>query len=117
MVVEGFRRGVKGRVIMLIGARLESALYYQKELIELTNKFPQFEIRYSVQNIAPELLATKGRETDIYATTKMLVPDFTNIKVFLCGGDSFVKKMKKQCFLAGANMGDIYSDTFLNFPK
>ena len=109
--------GHKGRMIMLVGSRHESGLYYQSELAELKNKFPQLEVRYSVQEISPELLATQSRETDIYSTAKMLMPDFTGAKVFLCGADSFVRKMKKQCFLSGANMGDIYSDTFLSFPK
>jgi len=95
----------------------QQSLYYQSELAALSTQFSNFEVRYSVQEIKPELQATHSRESDIYATAKMLVPDFTGTKVFLCGGENFVRKMKKQCFLSGANMGDIHSDTFLSFPK
>ena len=109
--------GHSGKILLLLGARHEQSLYYQSELATLSTQFSNFEVRYSVQEIKPELQATHSRESDIYATAKMLVPDFTGTKVFLCGGDNFVRKMKKQCFLSGANMGDIHSDTFLSFPK
>ena len=109
--------GHTGKILLLLGARVEKALYYQTELAALSSKFSNFEVRYSVQEIESELQATRSRESDIYATAKMLIPDFTGKKVFLCGGESFVRKMKKQCFLSGANMGDIFSDTFLSFPK
>ena len=109
--------GHKGKVMLLIGARTETNLYYQRELMILKDKYPQLEVRYSVQEIAPELASRHSRECDIYATAKMLIPDLSNTSVFLCGNASFVKKMRKQCFLSGANMGDIYSDSFLSFPK
>jgi len=106
-----------GKILLLLGARFEQSLYYQAELTALSNNFSNFDVRYSVQQITPELQATHSRESDIYSTAKMLIPDFTGTKIFLCGGENFVRKMKKQCFLSGANMGDIHSDTFLSFPK
>jgi len=109
--------GHKGKILLLIGSRSESNLYYSKELSALKSHYPQLEVRYSIQNIAPELVSTHSRESDIYATAKMLMPSLADTSVFLCGNDSFVKKMRKQCFLSGANMGDIYSDSFLNFPQ
>ena len=110
-------RGHSGKIVMLVGAKTDKGLYYQKELADLQSQFTNFEVRYSVQEIQPEFAATNSRESDIYATTKMLMPDFSNVKVYLCGAQSFVAKMRKQCFLSGANMGDIHSDIFLSFPK
>jgi len=117
IVRDALLSGHTGKILLLTGSRNEKALYYKPELAALSKEFSQFEVRYSVQDIAPELRSTKSRESDIYATAKMLMPSFTGSKVFLCGGESFVRKMKKQCFLAGANMGDIHSDAFLSFPK
>lgn len=108
--------GHYGRVLMLIGARTESGLYYKEELAALKNQFPQFEVRYSVQDMVPELQSRHSREADVYSVARMLIPDLSGAKVFLFGGDHFVRKMKKQCFLSGANIGDIASDTFLRFP-
>lgn len=110
-------KGHQGKILLLAGSRAEPGIYYQKELSALQAKYPQLEVRYSIQDMSSTLAATHSRESDIYATAKMLMPSLAGTSVFLCGNDSFVKKMRKQCFLSGANMGDIYSDSFLNFPK
>ena len=34
-------------------------------------------------------------------------------KVYLCGAESFVKKMRRQCFMSGASMSNIKADVFL----
>lgn len=117
IVRDALFQGHLGKILLLIGSRTEEGIYYQKELSLLEKEFPQLEVRYSVQEISPELAATNSRESDIYAAAKMMMPNFSGVNAFLCGGASFVRKMRKQCFLAGANMGDIYSDTFLSFPK
>jgi len=110
-------RGHTGKILLLMGARAEAGLYYQKELDILQQRYANVEVRYSVQETVPEFAAINSRESDIYSATKMLMPDFSNVKVYLCGAQSFVSKMRKQCFLSGANMGDIHSDVFLSFPK
>lgn len=117
VVRDALIRGHQGRILLLSGARTHEGLYYQKELAMLQQQFSNLEVRFSVQDIPPDLRSVSGRASDIYAMAKMLMPDFTESKVFLAGGESFVRKMKKQCFLAGANMGDIAADTFLSFPK
>ena len=114
---DALHSGHSGKILLLMGARTDAGLYYQKELAHLQQEFSNFEVRYSVQEIDAEYEATKSRDTDIYSTAKMLIPDFSNIKVYLCGAQSFVTKMRKQCFLSGANMGDIHSYVFLSFPK
>ena len=107
--------GHKGEVLVLVGAKLESGLYYQEEFADLQRLYPQLKVHYSVQKITPGVATTNHYETDIYNTAKTLIPSFAGVSVFLCGNVSFVKKMRKQCFLSGANMADIYSDSFLSF--
>ncbi len=110
-------QGHRGRILMLLGARTQEGVYYEKELADLQQRYPNFEVRFSVREMAPEFQARAGYSSDIYTLAKMLMPDLSNCKVFLAGGASFVRKMKRQCFLAKANMGDIAADTFLSFPK
>jgi CDP-4-dehydro-6-deoxyglucose reductase, E3 len=40
-------------------------------------------------------------------------PDLEGYRAFLCGHPDLVKKLQRQSFLAGADMGDIYADAFL----
>lgn len=106
-----------GRIIVLIGSRIKQGIYYQQELKHLQEKYPQLEVKFSVADLDSEAMASQGYASNIYTTAKILLPDMSGVRVFLCGAESFVKKMRKQTFLAGANMGDISSDTFLCFPK
>ncbi len=117
IVRDALIQGHQGSILLLVGARTEEGVYYKKELSQLQQQFSQLTVRYSVQEMSADLAATNGRESNIYAAAKMLQPDFSSVTAFLCGGASFVTKMRKQCFLEGVNMGDIYSDVFLSFPQ
>lgn len=52
-------------------------------------------------------------QANVYAFVKEHWPVLSGYKVYLCGAESFVKKMKKQCFLSGASMPDILADSFV----
>ena len=40
-------------------------------------------------------------------------PELGGWRIFLCGAESFTRKARRQCFLAGAGMRDISVDSFL----
>ena len=109
--------GHSGHILVLIGARTKEGIYYQQEFKELQEKYPQLEVKFSVAELDEDLIASQGHASDIYTSAKVLVPDLTNVRVFICGDQKFVRKMRKQIFLDGANFGDIYTDTFLCFPE
>jgi hypothetical protein len=52
---------------------------------------------------------------DVYDYCKSNFTDLAAWRVFLCGAESFVRKMRKQCFLSGAAMSDISADSFIAF--
>lgn len=109
--------GHTGRILLLIGSRIKQGLYYHNELKILQDSFPNLEVKFSVAELDNESMATQSHASDIYTFASILIPDMSGVRVFLCGADSFIKKMRRQTFLAGANMGDISTDTFLCFPK
>ncbi len=109
--------GHTGRILLLIGSRTKQGLYYEEELKALQRDYPQLEVKFSVSELDRDEAATKSHSRDIYSYAKVLMPDLAGAKVFLCGGESFVRKMRRQCFLNGANMDDIASDIFLCFPS
>ncbi|MCM2680085.1 FAD-binding oxidoreductase [Echinimonas agarilytica] len=111
---------------LFVGAKDAKQLYLMDELKALVTQYPQLHVHYVVQQGAYEWLNTTHadsafseidryqlNEGDIYQYSKNLLPDCKGYRVFLCGADSFVRKMKKQCFLAGAAMSEISADTFL----
>ncbi len=105
IVRDALLQGHKQDIVMLLGAKTKDSLYYQAEIGKLSNDYPQLRVYYSVAELQ--------EDDHVYAKAQSLIPDFTGYRVFLSGGDSFVQKMRKQCFLAGANMTDISADIFL----
>ncbi len=101
-----------GPIKLLVGAKSASNFYYQNELKQIALNHKNVHIDFISQSPTEATDCVSG---DIYAYSKSFVEEFKGIKVFLCGAESFVKKMKKQCFLAGANMQDIHSDPFIAF--
>ena len=111
IVRDALIQGHKGQITMIIGARYSSQFYLVKELIALTDRYNNFSIEF----VAMESTNGIFNQGDIYQISKDRVSSLKDHKVFLCGAASFVKKMKKQCFLAGAAMKDIASDSFMPF--
>jgi NAD(P)H-flavin reductase len=54
-----------------------------------------------------------GRVNDVVLSQ---LPNLKSWRVFLCGHPGMVNQMKKQVFLKGASMADIYADAFLVTP-
>lgn len=103
-------QGHQGDIHFLIGAANEQGLYMKETIEAFSRQYPQVKIYYSnASGMGDEI------QQDIYKYSQAIMPDFTGVRVFLCGSDNLVKTLRKQAFLAGANMGDIHSDTFLRF--
>jgi hypothetical protein len=73
------------------------------------NDNENFQVRFICQDGE----ARFSQQDDIYQFCKQEYRDLSGWRVFLCGAESFVKKMRKQSFLAGAAMGEISADTFV----
>ena len=109
IVRDALNQGHTGQILLLVGARASHNLYLRDELKALSLKFPNFAVDFIAQNSRDGDI----KQGDIYQEAKN-IGNLKGYKVFLCGAESFVKKMKKQCFLAGANMQDILADSFLH---
>lgn len=109
IVRDALQQGHTGQIILFVGAKQASNLYLKSELKQLSLDYPNVAIEFVAQSSDMDDV----KEGDIYQEVKAL-GNLKGYKVFLCGAESFVKKMKKQCFLAGANMPDILSDSFVH---
>ncbi len=107
IVRDALRQGHRGSIYLIIGAKTSRGFYYQTELAELATEFDNLHVSYVSQ------ADSDGELTDIYQYVQTKFPSLKGFRIYLCGAATFVRKMKKQCFLAGAPMQDIHSDAFL----
>lgn len=91
-----------GQIDLMIGAKNKDDFYLQEELLNLAKRHTNIQVHFLAQ-----------ADTDIYEFAKTTHPSTKGMQIYLCGSESFVRKMKKQCFLAGAKMTDIHADAFL----
>jgi NAD(P)H-flavin reductase/ferredoxin len=107
-----------GPITLIVGAAKASNFYLQQALVDLAKNYEQLTLQFIAQSadraIAPfnSSTALKG---DLYSFCRNNYPDLKGYRVFLCGAESFVTKMRKQCFLSGAGMSDISADAFISF--
>lgn len=102
-----------GPITLVVGAKDMSGLYLIDELMEIARRHDNVSIHVVAQQEAG--VEAPVQVGDIYPYVKGLLPDMNGYRVYLCGAESFVTKMRKQCFLAGAGMSAISADVFLHF--
>ena len=104
-------------IFLYHGASLPSGLYLREELALLAEEYPTFSYRESVLSLGGEELSSEKlsapSELSLFEQIKRDLPQLKTYRIYLCGHPDFVKKMKKQCFLAGASMANIHSDPFV----
>jgi NAD(P)H-flavin reductase len=102
-------QGHTGPIHLVLGARDAANFYLVDELVSLMNENENFQVRF----IAQQGESPFSQQGDVYDYCKQEYNSLSGWRVFLCGAESFVKKMRKQSFLSGAAMGDISADTFI----
>lgn len=108
---QALRANHEGPISLFVGAKELSGHYLIDELKDLTHQYHNVSLhRVCMQG---QSQSDNIKQADIYQAIKETCSDTKGYQVYLCGAESFVKKLKKQCFLAGANMGDIHADAFV----
>ncbi len=103
-----------GDIHLVLGAKTSDGFYHQQNLIALSRQHANLQVHFIAQTVYPTETALPGLiEGDLYQWVKAQHPNTQGYRVFLCGAESFVRKMKKQCFLTGTAMNQIHADAFL----
>ena len=110
---DALAQGHSGSIELLIGAKRYADFYLLDSIRELVDANDNVNLHLLCQEETSETV--NGQ--DIYAYVKDQFADLKGYKVFLCGAESFIKKMRRQCFMAGAGMSDIAADVFLPFGQ
>jgi len=108
---QALHSGHKGKIWLILGARKGEDFYLREELQALEKNFSHFSVSRIAQSNESKLSGISIG--DIYTSIRECHPDLKQHRIFLCGAASFVQKMKKQCFMSGADMSDILVDSFV----
>ncbi|SJM90642.1 Ferredoxin--NAD(P)(+) reductase (Naphthalene dioxygenase ferredoxin-specific) [Crenothrix polyspora] len=110
ILTDALAHGHTGPIHLFHGSRDVEDLYRIDEMRQLAKQHLNFHyIPCLSGKQAPEGFAV-GRVNEIALSR---LPDLKSWRVFLCGHPDMVNQMKKQVFLKGASMADIYADAFL----
>ena len=100
-----------GPIHLFHGSQEVESLYWTDKLQQLAAENENVHFTACVSgNKVPDGYAS-GRANEVALKT---ISDLKSWRVFLCGHPEMVNDMKRQAFLNGASMSDIYADAFLN---
>jgi len=109
VIKDARHRGHRGKINYLIGGINSDSFYLENELKDLK------DLNVEVHQVALETKPGNHSylfKANVYEYAQQFFPNIKDAKVYLCGASSFVSKMRKQSFLAGASMKNIHSDSF-----
>ncbi len=112
IINDALRHGHTGEIHLFHGALRPSGLYLTETLTKLAQKNNNLKYHPCVMT-AEKGMISNITEGDISKIALECVPSPKNWKSFLCGNEDLVNKLKKQIFIAGSNMNDIYTDPFV----
>ena len=107
---DALKQGHRGPIKLYHGSRTAQELYLVNELRELTARHPNFAYIPCVSgaDVPPGFTLGRANTTALTET-----PNLVGWRSYLCGNPDMVNASKKQVFLAGASMKDIYADPFV----
>ena len=102
---------------VVVAARSARDFYLLAELQQLVSNHDNITLHFVAQVIESDSPIHSFKwsviEGDIYQYCKTQFTRLDNCQFYLCGAESFVGKLRKQLFLAGANLRNISADMFV----
>lgn len=109
IISEALHHGHSGDIHLFHGSREVDGLYWIDEMRQLERQYPNFHYTPCVsKGDAPEGFAA-GRANDVAISR---LPNLKGWRVYLCGHPDMVNQTKRQTYLHGAQLQDIYADAF-----
>lgn len=110
ILTDALANGHTGPIHLFHGSREVEDLYRIDEMHQLAEQHPNFHYTPCLSGSHVPKGFAAGRVNELALSG---IPDLKNWRVFLCGHPEMVNQMKKQVFLKGAAIADIYADAFL----
>ncbi len=109
IVRDALASGHSGRIRLYHGNYNASGFYLVDELRQLERSHPNFRYVPCVSESGAQAGYEQGMVLDVAMRD---APDLTGWRVFLCGNRDMVKAAKRETYLSGASIKDIYADPF-----
>lgn len=103
----------KASIDVVIAAKSSEDFYLVDKMLELQQRNDQVRVKF----LSQEESVGFAEHANVYDYCKETFADLKNYRVYICGAESFVRKLRKQCFMSGASMQDIAADIFLAFGR
>jgi NAD(P)H-flavin reductase/ferredoxin len=111
IVRDALRQGHAGPIHLFHGSVRADGLYLVDELRALAATHENVHYYPCALEAGGDDSGVAIQAIDAYV--EATVPELDGYRVYLCGHPDLVKTMQRGAFLAGASMGDIYTDAFL----
>ena len=110
IVRDALRHSHKGAIKLYHGSSSVESIYLTAELKELASMHKNFVYTQCISSTAATTGFIAGRAHDIALKENT---ELSGWRVFLCGHPEMVSSSKKQAYLAGAALNNIYADPFI----
>jgi len=111
ILTNALQKGHTGPLSLYFGGATAGSLYFIKELEDLSSRYENVEVVFCSDTEDPSQRTETGSPLTVAAKRH---PSFTGYQVYTCGHPELVKAVKRKVFMAGANMSDIFADSFDN---
>lgn len=111
VITDALSHGHEGQMSLFFGGASFESLYFIDELKELAGRYPNVDVHFCTDYEDAEGRSERGSPLDVALAA---IGSFTDCRVYTCGHPELVKAAKRKTFMAGANMSDIFSDSFDN---
>ncbi|MCF6202133.1 MAG: FAD-binding oxidoreductase [Methylococcaceae bacterium] len=109
IISEALHQGHQGEIHLYHGSRDINGLYWVEEMQQLADTHENFHYSPCVSQGEPASSMLAGRANDLAFKT---LSDLKGWRVFLCGHPDMVNNSKRQAYLNGVSLADIYADAF-----
>jgi ferredoxin-NADP reductase len=110
ILMDALKQGHSGAIHLFHSSREVDDLYHLDEMRSLATHYPNFFYTPCISGKQVPEGFISGRANDIALAA---LPDLKGWRVFLCGNPQMVNQTKRQAFMKGASMADIYADAFV----
>ena len=93
-ILSVLRNGEKRRIDLVFGARTEADLFWVEELTELTKKYDNFYLHLALSGPSDDWKGHRGR---VQTLVPLIVKDFSQKSVYVCGSPDMTKEIKQLC--------------------
>ena len=105
--------GHTGPIVFMHKGHDEDALYLHEELLAMEEKHESLTYRPCVTIDGGEAGVSFGSIIEMARNQLLSLPDPTAARAYICGNPDVVKMLRKELFLAGLSMRDIFFDAFV----